>query len=245
MDFRAPAQLYFKTILGPFQCPGIAKPQPLVGRLNLPAIANLLIEDAIFVADSVTNGGNLQGGQGIHEACSEPAKPSVAQPRFFFSFNQHAQVDAQLPHRLFGFEPEGLPQVSFFAGLGTRFWIRDMPDDYDDNGAFVPGYQETWWTIYPYLGIEKRRTHEEGVEFYYSARIGCTPITYERVVDFNTTLYPQIGLTGQLEAGIRGRRFMLAITAEAMSWTQSDVVRDSLQPASSFTTVGLKAGFCF
>ena len=143
------------------------------------------------------------------------------------------------------FEPEGLPQVSFFAGLGTRFWIRDMPDDYDDNGAFVPGYQETWWTIYPYLGVEKRRTHEDGVEFYYSARIGCTPITYERVVDFDTTLYPQIGLTGQLEAGIRGRRFMLAITAEAMSWTKSDVVRDSLQPASSFTTLGLKAGFCF
>ena len=143
------------------------------------------------------------------------------------------------------FEPEGLPQVSFFAGLGTRFWIRNMPDDVSDSGLDVQGYQETWWTIYPYLGIEKRRTHEEGVEFYYSARIGCTPVTYERVVDFDTTLYPQIGLTGQLEAGIRGRRFMLAITAEAMSWTASDVVRESLQPASSFTTVGFKAGYCF
>jgi hypothetical protein len=143
------------------------------------------------------------------------------------------------------FEPEGLPQVSFFAGLGTRFWIRDMPDDFDVNGDPVSGYQETWWTIYPYIGIEKRRTHDEGLEFYYSARIGCTPITYQRVVDFDTTLYPQCGLTGNLEAGIRSRRFLLSAYFEAMSWTQSDVVRGSLQPASSFTTIGFKAGYCF
>ena len=143
------------------------------------------------------------------------------------------------------FEPEFLPQVSFFAGLGTRFWIRDMPDGISDGGYPVQGYQETWWTIYPYIGVEKRRTHEDGVEFYYSARIGCTPVTYQRIEDFETTLYPKCGLTGQLEAGIRGRRFMLAAFFEGMSWTASDVVRDSMQPASSFTTVGIKAGYCF
>jgi hypothetical protein len=142
-------------------------------------------------------------------------------------------------------EPEGLPQVSFFAGLGTRFWVRDMPDDFDDNGDPVTGYQETWWTIYPYIGIEKRRTHDDGPEFYYSARIGCTPVTYQRIEDFETTLYPQCGLTGQVELGVRGRRFLLSAYFEAMSWTQSDVVRDSLQPASSFTTFGFKAGYCF
>lgn len=142
-------------------------------------------------------------------------------------------------------EPEGLPQVSFFAGLGTRFWIRDMPDGFDDSGAPVSGYQETWWTIYPYIGIEKRRTHDEGIEFYYSARIGATPVTYQRVEDFETTLYPQCGLTGKLEAGVRGRRFLLSAYFEAMGWTQSDEVRGSLQPASSFTTVGFEAGYCF
>jgi hypothetical protein len=142
-------------------------------------------------------------------------------------------------------EPEGLLQVSFFAGLGTRFWIRDMKDDVSDNGFLVQGYQETWWTIYPYLGIERRRTHTDDIEFYYSARIGCTPITYQRVVDFDTTLYPKCGLTGQLEAGLRGRRFLLSACFEGMGWSQSEVVRDSLQPASSFLTVGIKAGYCF
>jgi hypothetical protein len=142
-------------------------------------------------------------------------------------------------------EPEGTPAVSFFVGIGTRFWIRDMVDDYDDNGNFVQGYQETWWTIYPYLGIEKRRTHDAEIEFYYSARAGCTPITYERIEDFSTNLYPKTGLTCQLEAGIRGRRFQLAFYLEYMGWTQSDVVRDSLQPASTLTALGIKAGYCF
>jgi hypothetical protein len=143
------------------------------------------------------------------------------------------------------FEPEGLPQVSFFAGLGTRFWIRDMKDDFDDHGNFIWGYQETWWTFYPYIGIEKRRTHDDNIEFYYSARLGCTPITYERIEDMATNLYPQIGLTGKLEIGIRSRRFLLAGYFEGMSWCKSEVVRDSLQPASSMTTAGLQAGFSF
>jgi hypothetical protein len=143
------------------------------------------------------------------------------------------------------FEPEGLPSISFFAGLGTRLCVRDMPDGFDDNGGPVQGYQETWWTIYPYIGVEKRRTHDDSIEFYYSARIGCTPVTYQRIEDFGTTLYPQCGLTGTLEAGVRGRRFLLSLYFEGMSWTQSDVVRDSLQPASQFTTVGFKAGYSF
>jgi hypothetical protein len=142
-------------------------------------------------------------------------------------------------------EPEGLPNVSFFAGLGTRFWIRDMPDDFDDSGAPVMGYQETWWTIYPYIGVERRRTHDDSLQFYYSARIGATPITYQRIEDFATTLYPKCGLTGALEGGIRGRRFLLSAYFEAMSWSQSDIVRDSLQPFSSFMTIGLRAGYCF
>lgn len=143
------------------------------------------------------------------------------------------------------FQPESLPSIDFFAGLGTRFWVRDMKDDFDDNGDPVQGYQETWWTFYPYIGVEKRRTHDDSIEFYYSARIGCTPLTYQRVEDFATTLYPQCGLTGQLEAGIRGRRFFLSVLYEGISWTHSDVVRESLQPASQLTTFGIKAGYSF
>ncbi len=143
-------------------------------------------------------------------------------------------------------EPEAWPRVSFFAGIGTRFWIRDLVDGVSSISLSpVTGYQETWWTIYPYLGVEKRRVLREGLEFYGSARIGCTAVTYERVSYFDVTLYPKAGLEGQAELGLRSRRLFVAGFFEALTWEQSSVVRDTLQPASRLFTVGLKTGFSF
>ena len=103
MRLGAAAHLDFKGIFGPLQRPGIAEPQPLVGGLDLPSVANLLIEDAVFVADAVADGRNIQRGQGIHEAGGQPAQSAIAQARLFFLFNQAFEIDAQLAHRLFGF----------------------------------------------------------------------------------------------------------------------------------------------
>jgi hypothetical protein len=144
------------------------------------------------------------------------------------------------------FEPEIWPQISFFLGLGTRFWVRDLKDGFSSiTLSPVTGYQETWWTIYPYLGVEKRRVLSDGLEFYGSGRIGCTAVTYQRVSYFDVTLYPKAGLTGQLEAGLRSRRLLLAAFFEAFAWSQSEIVRDTLQPNSRMYTIGLKTGFSF
>src|ERR1017187_6944027 len=80
MLFRAPAHLHFTRILGPLQRPGIAQPQPFVGRLHLPAVANLLVENPILIADAVANRRNIQRGQRIHKAGGQPPQPAVAQP---------------------------------------------------------------------------------------------------------------------------------------------------------------------
>ena len=47
--------------LGPADLPGVAQAQPLVRHLHLPAVPDLLVEDAEFVADAVADGRNLQG----------------------------------------------------------------------------------------------------------------------------------------------------------------------------------------
>jgi hypothetical protein len=147
-------------------------------------------------------------------------------------------------------EPDCWPQVSFFIGIGTRFWIRDLVNGFTEFGDPVMGYQESWWTIYPYLGVEKRRVLGDGMEFYGSARIGCTAVTYERVSYFDVTLYPKAGIEGQAEVGLRSRRLFVAGFFEAMTWRQSSIVRDTLQrdtlqPDSRLFTVGLKTGFSF
>lgn len=142
-------------------------------------------------------------------------------------------------------EPESWPAVSFVAGIGTRFWVRDLKDGITDFGTPVTGYQETWWTIYPYLGIERRRVLRDGAEFYGAGRIGFTAVTYQHVSLGDVALYPKPGIMGQLEGGLRGRSLFLAAFFEAMTWGESAVVRDTLQPASRLFTVGLKTGFSF
>ncbi len=142
-------------------------------------------------------------------------------------------------------EPDAWPTLSFFVGIGTRFWIRDLKDGMTDYGHRSFGYQETWWTIYPYLGLEKKRTLNGGLEFYGSARIGCTAMTYEHVTWDDVALYPKAGLLGQAELGLRGQHALISIFYETMYWNQSDIVRDMLQPYSQMGLFGLKAGFSF
>jgi hypothetical protein len=142
-------------------------------------------------------------------------------------------------------EPEWSPRATLFVGLGTRFWFRDLKDGVTDSGSPVTGYQETWWTIYPYLGLETRRTVFGGAELYASSRIGATPVTYEHATWGDPVLYPRCGLTGQVEAGLRGEHFFCAAISEVMTWQQSPVARSALQPDSMFVTLGLKAGFDF
>lgn len=143
------------------------------------------------------------------------------------------------------YDPEWWPAASLFIGIGTRFWFRDLPDDYDQAGNFVWGYQETWWTVYPYIGLERRRTLTDEWEFFASGRIGATAATYQHVTFDDVVLYPKIGITGQVQMGLRGRHLFLSGYFEGMTWSESAVVRDSLQPTSRMITVGLQSGFSF
>ena len=88
------------------------------------------------------------------------------------------------------FDPDWPPPIVFFAGIGSRFWIRNLPDTTLDDGTFIRGYQETWWTIYPYLGVESRHNESRDIEFYGRGRIGLVAFTYEHLTLDETTLFP-------------------------------------------------------
>ena len=141
----------------------------------------------------------------------------------------------------------GCPPVTVFAGIGTRFWIRDIKDGTIlSSGDFSPGHQETWWTLYPYLGLEKRWPCNFGEEIYARGRLGCTVFTYEFAdLDEGTPLYPRPDLTGQVEVGFRHDQLFIAAYFEAMTWNESPSVRSAFQPVSQMFTTGLKLGLCF
>ena len=133
----AAAQLYVECIFGTFQGPRIAQSQPLVRGLHLPSVADLLVEDSIFVANAVADGGNVEGGEGIHEAGGQAAQSAVAEAGLFFLLDEDVEIDAQLAHGLLGFVVDAeVDQVVGQMGAGEELG-REVTDDADILGPVV------------------------------------------------------------------------------------------------------------
>jgi hypothetical protein len=148
-------------------------------------------------------------------------------------------------------EPDCWKNARLVLGVGTRFWVRDLQDTALED-VYVRGYPETWWTFYPYIGVETKTSDPSTLHFFGSARVGVTPITYQYVGLFDsyyessgTILYPKCGMTAQAEIGISCRRVTLSAYTELMSWSQSNVVRDIYQPDSMMFTIGGRCSFTF
>jgi hypothetical protein len=148
-------------------------------------------------------------------------------------------------------EPSDWTYVRIVLGAGTRFWVRDLHDAVLPD-AYVSGYQETWWTFYPYVGLETKVLDQNAFHFFGSARVGLTAFTYQYadIADpyygtGGSVLHPRLGVTSQAEFGVACRRFTLSAFTEVMTWGESSMVRDSLQPASLMLTMGGRVGYSF
>lgn len=142
-------------------------------------------------------------------------------------------------------EPDAWTRMRLLLGIGTRFWIRDLRDAYTPSGFPVAGYQETWWTFYPYIGLESKDSNEAGLQMFGSVRLGVTPLTYQHATYFDTALYPRCGLTGRAELGVHYRALYVSAVVEAMTWGESADVRGSFQPESRMLTLGGQMGYRF
>lgn len=57
--------------------------------------------------------------------------------------------------------------------------------------------------------------------------------------------YARCGLAGQMELGVRFQKCSVSAYLEGMTWGESPVVRDTLQPESRMLTVGGKLSYTF
>jgi len=147
---------------------------------------------------------------------------------------------------------DGWPAI--FVGIGTRLWVRDIRDGTTQAGVDEAPGQQTWWTIYPYLGLEKKWLCDDGNEIFLFGRLGCTVLTYEHSSWPDVpAFFPRPGITGQLECGVRHKQLSLSAYFEAMTWqdSQSEHLHYGTStdfyvwPASQMYTTGLKLGWCF
>ena len=60
---------------------------------------------------------------------------------------------------IFGAPPH---HFDFLMGIGTQVWLRDIKDAAASDGSIYQIWEETWWTIYPYIGLERRRILANG-----------------------------------------------------------------------------------
>ena len=157
-------------------------------------------------------------------------------------------------------------RAAFLVGLGSRLWVRDL---HDDPGNGISGYQETWWTIYPFIGLESRLRLGSDLELYSESRVGATVMTYQfcstgTVICADSAnpwnpanppfvadrpLWPKPGIVANAEIGFRGPRFFAAARVEVMSWSPSSdevsVAQVVNQPNSVMFTAGGRVGFMF
>ena len=86
--------------LGPLELPRIARRQPVLGELELPAVLQHLAEDAVVVADAVAVGGDRERRHAFHEAGGEPAEAAVAERGVGLELAQPVEIDAEVAQRL-------------------------------------------------------------------------------------------------------------------------------------------------
>jgi hypothetical protein len=75
--------------------PGIAVSQPFVSPFNLPTIPDRLLKDPEFVPNAVTDGGQFQRRQRIHEAGGQAPEAAVAEAGVDFFVAEVATVEIQ------------------------------------------------------------------------------------------------------------------------------------------------------
>src|SRR5262245_4655304 len=96
----AASELDVERDLRPRDFPGVAVTQPLVRALALPAVLDALVDDAVLVADTVADRGDLQRGERRHVAGRKAPEAAVAEPGLLFLIEQVVEVEPELAHRL-------------------------------------------------------------------------------------------------------------------------------------------------
>ena len=96
----APVEPHRKDGVGAGNLPGISVPQPVVGGLDLGAVDDLLLEDAVLVADAVAVEGQSEGRRRIQDAGGEAPEAAIAEARVPLLLLQRLEVVTELAQGL-------------------------------------------------------------------------------------------------------------------------------------------------
>src|SRR5512134_3628810 len=90
----ASLEVHDERQLGVYDLPRIAEAQPVVRLLDLVAVVDMLLEDAVVVAEAVADRRQLQCRHGVEKTGGEPPEAAIAERRVGFDVAQHVPVEA-------------------------------------------------------------------------------------------------------------------------------------------------------
>ncbi len=136
-----------------------------------------------------------------------------------------------------------------FAGLGYRWWQRDIQDT-----LYAAGYEETWWSFYARLGIHGDHTFSEQLKAFAETGVKL-PVSNRNKVDLSViglstvTVEPANKASVFAEAGLKWTRFKASLFYEGMRFSKSDPVTVNdvqvWQPESKADMFGINVGMDF
>jgi hypothetical protein len=163
-----------------------------------------------------------------------------------------ADIGWSFPRESFSVEP--------FAGLGYRWWLRDLQDSTAQDTNNVPfatsGYTEQWQSVYGKLGARARYLCANRITLFTEAGAKY-PFYTQNSVDFvgigSVTVRPGARWSGFAETGIGYRQLRFSLSYEGFRYSQSPFVPVTLsngagfvyQPKSSSDIFGLNVGWSF
>ena len=115
--------------------PGIAVAQPVVGELDLPSVADGLLEDAELIADAVADRWDAERGHGVEIAGGETAEAAVAEAGFAFLLADFVEVEAEFGARL----TDGLFEAEVEQIVREVGAHEELGGEIADHAHIVPG----------------------------------------------------------------------------------------------------------
>ena len=181
---------------------------------------------------------------------------------FLGSIDYDGQTQAGTPVKTdtdyFGFKIEGDTGWKFmvaeksslepFAGLGYRWWLRDI----QSTGNAI-GYEETWWSFYARLGIHGDHTFSDQLKAFAEAGVKL-PIHTENEIDLSViglstiTVEPGNKASVFAEIGLKWTVLKASVFYEGMRFSKSglDDVYDAFrQPESKADIFGVNVGVSY
>jgi hypothetical protein len=135
-----------------------------------------------------------------------------------------------------------------FAGLGYRWWTRDLQDT-----STAYGYEEEWSSFYTRLGLHAESQVSNRFKLFAQAGIKYPLVNrneakLSRFGIRDVTLEPENELSYFADAGFKTGHFMLSIYYEGMRFDESDpddTYGAFIQPESEADIFGARIGFTF